>query len=70
MARQKTIASINAAIIKTEEELAKVQEKYDKRAMELQRLQKQRRDQEAKMILDAYANSGKSLNEIMIFLGA
>lgn len=67
MARQKTIASIDAAIIKTEEELAKVQEKYDKIAMELQRLQKQRRDQEEKMILDAYANSGKSLNEIMIF---
>lgn len=37
MARQKTIASIDAAIIKTEEELAKVQEKYDKLAMELQR---------------------------------
>lgn len=70
MARQKTIASIDTAIIKTEEELAKVQAKYDKLAMELQRLQKQRRDQEAKMILDAYKNSGKSLNEIMIFLGA
>lgn len=56
MARQKTIASIDAAIIKAEEKLAKVQEKYDKLAMELQRLQKQRRNQEAKMILDAYAN--------------
>lgn len=38
MARQKTITSINAAIIKTEEELAKVQAIYDKLAMELQRL--------------------------------
>lgn len=70
MARQKTITSIDTAIIKTEEELTKVQAKYDKLAMELQKLQKQRRDQEAKMILGAYENSGKSLNEIMIFLGA
>lgn len=70
MARQKTITSIDTAILKTEEELTKVQAKYDKLAMELQKLQKQRRDQEAKMILDAYENSGKSLNEIIIFLGA
>lgn len=70
MARQKTITSIDTAILKTEEELTKVQAKYDKLAMELQKLQKQRRDQEAKMILDAYENSGKSLNEIMIFLEA
>lgn len=70
MARQRTIASIDAAIIKTEEELRKVQAKYDKLAMELQKLQKQRREQEARMILDAYENSGKSLNEIIIFLGA
>lgn len=70
MARQKTITSIDTAILKTEEELTKVQAKYDKLAMELQKLQQQRRDQEAKMILDAYENSGKSLNEIMIFLGA
>lgn len=70
MARQRTITSIDTAIIKTEEELRKVQAKYDKLAMELQKLQKQRRDQEAKVILNAYENSGKSLNEIMIFLGA
>lgn len=70
MARQKTITSIDTAIIKTEEELRKVQAKYDRLASELQKLQKQRRDQEAKMILNAYENSGKSLNEVMIFLGA
>lgn len=70
MARQKTITSIDTMITKTEEELAKVQAKYDKLSMELQKLQKQRREQEAKLIMDAYDNSGKSLNEIMIFLGA
>lgn len=70
MARQRRITSIDTAIIKTEEELRKVQAKYDKLAMELQELQKQRCDQEAKVILNAYENSGKSLNEIMIFLGA
>ncbi|MDD4369890.1 MAG: hypothetical protein PHD56_02215 [Anaerostipes sp.] len=69
MARQKTISSIDAAIIKTEEDLTKANAKYDKLANELQTLRKQRREHEAKMILDAYEKSGKSLNKIMIFLG-
>ena len=70
MARQKAITSIDTAITKTKEDLAKVQAKYDKLSMELQNLQKQRPDQESKLIIDAYDYSGKSLNEIMIFLGA
>lgn len=70
MARQKTISSIDAAIVKAEENLTKAKAKYDKLANELQTLQKQRREHEAKIILDAYENSSKSLNEIMIFLGA
>lgn len=70
MARQKTISSIDAAIVKAEEDLTKAKAKYDKIVNELQTLQKQRREHEAKMILGAYENSGKSLNEVMIFLGA
>lgn len=70
MARQKSIASIETQIDKTKMELNKVQEKYDRLSTELQKLQKQRRDQEARLILDAYAKSGKSYNELMIFLGA
>lgn len=68
MARQKSIASIDSEIIKTEAELTKVQEKYDRLSTKLQNLQKQRRDEEAKIILDAYGKSGKSYNELMIFL--
>jgi len=70
MGRQRTIASIDAEIIKTEIELAKIQEKYDKLSDELRKLQEQRRAQEAKLILDAYGKSGKSFRELMIFLGA
>lgn len=70
MGRQRTIASIDAEIIKTETELAKVQEKYDKLSAELQKLQEQRCTQEAKLILDAYGKSSKSFRELMIFLGA
>ena len=70
MARQKSIASIDAEISKCKTELNKAQKKYDKLSDELQTLQKQRRDQEARLILDAYGKSGKSFNEIMIFLGA
>lgn len=39
MERQKSITSIDTAIRKTEEELAKVQTKYDKLSMKLQKLQ-------------------------------
>lgn len=68
MARQKSIASIDTEIIKAETELAKVQEKYDKLSVELQNLQKQRCEQEAKLILEAYGQSGKSFNELMIVI--
>ncbi|MDK2808884.1 MAG: hypothetical protein PWP24_1621 [Clostridiales bacterium] len=69
MARQKSIASIEADINKTKTELNKVQEKYDRLSSELQKLQKQRRDQETRLLLDAYGKSGKSFHELMIFLG-
>ena len=68
MARMKSISTIEAEIVKTQEELAKIQARYDKTAAELEKLQEQKRQYEAKQIMDAYVKSGKSIDEIMTFL--
>ena len=68
MARMKSIASIEAEIAKTQGELAKIKAHYDKTAAELEKLQEQKRQYEAKQIMDAYTKSGKSFDEIMTFL--
>ena len=68
MARTKSIASIEAEIAKVEADLAKAQEKYDTLAARLLELQKLKQDYEAKQIMDAFRKSGKSFQELMIFL--
>lgn len=68
MARMKSISTIEAEIVKTQEELAKIQARYDKTAADLEKLQEQKRQYEAKQIMDAYVKSGKSFDEIMTFL--
>jgi uncharacterized coiled-coil protein SlyX len=68
MARTKSIASIEAEIAKVEVDLAKTQEKYDTLAARLLELQKLKQDYEAKQIMDAFRKSGKSFQELMIFL--
>ena len=68
MARTKSIASIEAEIAKVEADMAKTQEKYDTLAARLLELQKMKQDYEAKQIMDAFRKSGKSFQELMIFL--
>lgn len=68
MARMKTVSSIEAEIAKTQEELQKIQTRYDKVAAQLEKLQEQKRSYEAKQIIDAYMKSGKSLDEVLTFL--
>ena len=50
MARVKSVSSIDAEIAKTQEELAKLKERYDKTASKLEQLQEQKRSYEAKQI--------------------
>ncbi|MCD8293712.1 MAG: DUF4315 family protein [Clostridia bacterium] len=66
----RSIQSINTEIAKTEGEMSKIQEKYDALAEKLLELQKQKREYETRQIMDAYMKSGKSMQEIMTFLGA
>lgn len=69
MARTKTAASIDAEIQKIQCELDKVQKKYDRLADKLLKLKKQKQELEARAIIDAFRESGKSLGELMTFLG-
>lgn len=68
MARTKTILSIDSEIAKTQELLAKAKTRYDDLAEELKALMIQKREIQAKEILDAFIKSGKSYTEIMNFL--
>lgn len=68
MARTKSISSIEAEIAKAEVELAKAQAKEDAVSAKLLNLQKQKQENEAKQIMDAYRKSGKSFQELMTFL--
>ena len=69
MARMKSITTIENEIAKTESELIKLQKKHDALASKLRDLQKEKQDYEARQIMDAYKRSGKSLHELMTFLG-
>lgn len=70
MARMKSITTIENEITKIQSELTKLHQKEDALADRLLALQKEKQDYEARQILDAYKRSGKTLNEMMIFLGA
>ena len=67
MARTRSISSIDAEISKLEDELSKVQEKYDALAARILELQKQKQDIEARQVMEAFKRSGKSMQELMNF---
>lgn len=69
MARMKSITTIENEIAKTKSELTKVRKKQDALADKLLKLQKQKQDYETKQIIDAYLRSGKTLHEMLVFLG-
>lgn len=68
MARMKSISTIEAEITRIKDELSKLQMKQDKLTLKLKELQEQKRNFEAKEIMDAYLKSGKSYEELMTFL--
>ena len=68
MARMESISTIEAEITRIKDELSKLQMKQDKLTLKLKELQEQKRNYEAKEIMDAYLKSGKSYEELMTFL--
>lgn len=69
MARKKSIATINRKIEETEAKLSAVSKRYDRITEQLKQLQKEKQDYEANEIIEAYRQSGRSLDEVLIFLG-
>lgn len=68
MARRKSAEALDTEIVKTKEDLAKLQAKCEKLTVKLKELQEQRQRIEADAIVDAYLQSGKTLDELMTFL--
>lgn len=68
MARTKSTSSIDAEILKINGELSKLQKKQNVLTDRLSELQKQKQEQEAKQVMEAFRKSEKSLQELMIFL--
>lgn len=69
MARKKSIASIEKEIEETRTRLSAVSKKYDSLTEQLKQLQKAKREYEENKIIEAYRKSGRSLDEVLIFLG-
>ena len=70
MARIKSITTIENEIAKIQDDLDKLRKKEDDLSEKLLSLQKEKRECEVRLIADAYDRSGKTLHELMIFLGA
>jgi len=68
MARTRSISSIDAEIHQTQEELAKLRQKQESLEDNLINLQKAKDEIESRQIMEAFRRSGKSLQELMIFL--
>ena len=70
MARVKSIDSIEARIAKAQEDLVKAKAKYDDVAGNLEKLMVQKKEHQARQIMEAFIRSGKSFQEMMNFLDA
>ena len=68
MARTRSISSIDAEIMKIEEELNKVRRKQESLEDQLLKLQKVKQEIETRQVMDAFRKSGKSMRELTIFL--
>ena len=68
MARTKAISAIETEIAKLNASLAALQKRQDRLTKRLLEMQKQKRECEARQIMDAFQKSSKSLQELMKFL--
>ena len=69
MARTKSISAIETELKKAEDDLKKAQEKVDILSDRVLKLQQQKQEYESRQIIDAYKKSGKTLDELLTFLG-
>lgn len=69
MPRIKSIASIDNRINKVQEDLFKTKARLDKLTAELRELEREKKLRQADTILQALSKSGKSLDDVLLFLG-
>ena len=69
MPRSKSIASIDNRIKKVQENLFKTKARLDQLTAELPQLEREKKLRQADAILQALSKSGKSLDEVLTFLG-
>ena len=61
--------TVFSEIQKTEAEISALSQKYEKIAEKLKALREQKQEYENRQIIEAFRESGKSLDEVLIFLG-
>ena len=69
MPRSKSIASIDNRIKKVQENLFKTKARLDQLPAELRELEREKKLRQADAILQALSKSGKSLDDVLTFLG-
>lgn len=69
MPRSKSIASFDNRIKKVQENLFKTKARLDQLTAELRELEREKKLRQADAILQALSKSGKSLDDVLAFLG-
>lgn len=69
MPRIKSIAVVDRKIAKVQSDLVKAKAKYDRLTAELRALERERKQCQADALMDALSKSGKTLDDVLIFLG-
>ena len=70
MARPRKVVSIDEAIAKQEEVVAKLRERYDANVKKLKDLYEKKDEEKKKALLKAVENSKRSYEEVMAFLAS
>ena len=70
VARMKTITSVDSRIEKVQEEIVKVQQRYNDLMAELERLRNERTEILGRTFAEAFAKSGRTEEEVMTFLSS
>ena len=68
MGRTRSISVIESELSKAEASLKKAQRKVEDLSELVLKLQRQKQEYEAKRIMEAYKKSGRTLEELLIFL--
>lgn len=69
MPRLKSITVVDRKIAKVQSDLVKTKAKYDRLTAELHALERERKQCQADALMDALSKSGKTLDDVLIFLG-